>query len=124
MVKVGVNECGLIGFLVTKNVTASGKVKVIAIEDPFIDLNNMVYMFQYWSLILYSRMNVWGLGAALPLRTLEFNSSRPNDLNPTEEVRPSPYPFAFLSAFTPWLFLHCRPPAGAVLNAGVTEHTA
>ncbi|KAL6036148.1 hypothetical protein STEG23_001016 [Scotinomys teguina] len=47
MVKVGVNECGLIGFLVTKNVTASGKVKVIAIEDPFIDLNNMVYMFQY-----------------------------------------------------------------------------
>ncbi|XP_077019343.1 glyceraldehyde-3-phosphate dehydrogenase-like isoform X1 [Tamandua tetradactyla] len=47
MVKVGINGFGRIGRLVTKAAILSGKVQVVAINDPFIDLNYMVYMFQY-----------------------------------------------------------------------------
>ena len=48
MVKVGVNGFGCIGCLVTRAAfcSASGKVEIVAINDPFIDLNYMVYMFQ------------------------------------------------------------------------------
>ena len=49
MVKVGVNGFGRIGRLVTRAAfcSALGKVEIVAINDPFIDLNYMVYMFQY-----------------------------------------------------------------------------
>lgn len=47
MVKVGVNGLGCIGCLDTRAVFNSGKVDVATISDPFIDLNYMVYMFQY-----------------------------------------------------------------------------
>ncbi|ERE70924.1 glyceraldehyde-3-phosphate dehydrogenase-like protein [Cricetulus griseus] len=47
MVKVGVNGFGRIGRLVTRAAFTSRKVEVVAINDPFIDLNYMVYMFQY-----------------------------------------------------------------------------
>ena len=47
MVKVGVNGFGRIGRLVTRAAFYSGKVGVSTISDPFIDLNYMVYMFQY-----------------------------------------------------------------------------
>jgi hypothetical protein len=49
MVKVGVDGFGRIGCLVTRAAICSphGKVEVVAINDPFIDLNYMVYMFQY-----------------------------------------------------------------------------
>uniref|UniRef100_A0A8C0M7A2 Glyceraldehyde-3-phosphate dehydrogenase n=1 Tax=Canis lupus familiaris TaxID=9615 RepID=A0A8C0M7A2_CANLF len=46
MVKVRVNRCGRIGRLVTRAAFNSGKVDIVAINDPFIDLNYMVYMFQ------------------------------------------------------------------------------
>jgi glyceraldehyde 3-phosphate dehydrogenase len=49
MVKVGVNRFGHIGSLVTMAAICSphGKVEIVAINDPFIDLNYMVYIFQY-----------------------------------------------------------------------------
>ncbi|XP_041911745.1 glyceraldehyde-3-phosphate dehydrogenase-like [Arvicola amphibius] len=47
MVKVGVNGFGRIGHLVTRAAFTSVKVDVVAINDLFIDLNYMVYMFQY-----------------------------------------------------------------------------
>jgi glyceraldehyde 3-phosphate dehydrogenase len=48
MVKVGVNGFGLMGHLVTRAVFCStlGKVEIVAINNPFTDLNYMVYMFQ------------------------------------------------------------------------------
>nr|AAI56788.1 Predicted gene, EG622339 [synthetic construct] len=48
MVKVGVNGFGRIGRLVTRAAVCSGKisVEIVAINDPFIDLNYMVYLFQ------------------------------------------------------------------------------
>ncbi|CAD7679315.1 unnamed protein product [Nyctereutes procyonoides] len=47
MVKVGENGFGRIGSLVIRAAFNSGKVDIVAINDPFIDLNYMVYMFQY-----------------------------------------------------------------------------
>jgi glyceraldehyde 3-phosphate dehydrogenase len=49
MVKVSVNGFGCIGRLVTRAVVCSpcGKEEIVVINDPFIDLNYMVYMFQY-----------------------------------------------------------------------------
>ncbi|XP_040819004.1 glyceraldehyde-3-phosphate dehydrogenase-like [Ochotona curzoniae] len=47
MVKVGVNGFGRIGSLVTRAAFNTGKVDIVAINDPFINLNYMVYMFQY-----------------------------------------------------------------------------
>ncbi|XP_025745789.1 glyceraldehyde-3-phosphate dehydrogenase-like [Callorhinus ursinus] len=47
MVKVGVNGFGRIGRLVTRAAFNAGKVDIVTISDPFIDLNYMAYMFQY-----------------------------------------------------------------------------
>ncbi|EDL36943.1 mCG48644 [Mus musculus] len=46
MVEVGVNRFGHIGRLVTRAAICSPHGKVVAINDPFIDLNYMVYRFQ------------------------------------------------------------------------------
>uniref|UniRef100_A0A8C6GYB5 glyceraldehyde-3-phosphate dehydrogenase (phosphorylating) n=1 Tax=Mus spicilegus TaxID=10103 RepID=A0A8C6GYB5_MUSSI len=60
MVKVSVNGFGHIGLLVTRAAVCSqhGKVEIVAINDPFIDLNLMVYMFQYDS--TYGKSNGTG----------------------------------------------------------------
>ncbi|KAK7805766.1 hypothetical protein U0070_024057 [Myodes glareolus] len=47
MLKDRVNRFDCIGCLVARAAFNSGKVDVVAISDPFIDLNCMVYMFQY-----------------------------------------------------------------------------
>ncbi|KAL4829061.1 hypothetical protein H8958_020353 [Nasalis larvatus] len=46
-VKARVNGFGPIGYLVTRGTCNSGKVDIVTINDPFIGLSYMVYMFQY-----------------------------------------------------------------------------
>ncbi|KAH9450788.1 hypothetical protein MJO28_009773 [Puccinia striiformis f. sp. tritici] len=46
-VKVGINGFGRIGRIVGRNAMLHGGVEVVAINDPFIDLEYMVYMFKY-----------------------------------------------------------------------------
>uniref|UniRef100_A0A4X2L0V4 Glyceraldehyde-3-phosphate dehydrogenase n=1 Tax=Vombatus ursinus TaxID=29139 RepID=A0A4X2L0V4_VOMUR len=47
MVRVGINGFGRIGRLVTRAAFQTGKVNIVAINDPFIDINYMVYLFKY-----------------------------------------------------------------------------
>lgn len=49
MVKVWVNGFGHIWYLVTRAAFNSGKKDIVIINDLFIGLNSMVYMFQYIS---------------------------------------------------------------------------
>jgi glyceraldehyde 3-phosphate dehydrogenase len=46
-VKVGINGFGRIGRIVFRNAVIHGDIEVVAINDPFIDLEYMVYMFKY-----------------------------------------------------------------------------
>ena len=45
--QVGINGFGRIGRLVLRAAVASNAVDVVAVNDPFIDLEYMVYMFKY-----------------------------------------------------------------------------
>lgn len=47
VLKVGINGFGRIGRLVTRAATKRDNIEVVAINDPFIDLEYMVYMFKY-----------------------------------------------------------------------------
>jgi glyceraldehyde 3-phosphate dehydrogenase len=47
MVNVGINGFGRIGRIVLRNALQNEKIHVVAINDPFIDLEYMVYMFKY-----------------------------------------------------------------------------
>ncbi|NLG25728.1 MAG: type I glyceraldehyde-3-phosphate dehydrogenase, partial [Clostridiales bacterium] len=47
MVKIGINGFGRIGRLVCRAAMANPNVEVVAINDPFIDLEYMVYMMTY-----------------------------------------------------------------------------
>lgn len=47
MVNVGINGFGRIGRLVTRAAYSSGKVNIVAINDPFTNLEHMAYMFKY-----------------------------------------------------------------------------
>jgi glyceraldehyde 3-phosphate dehydrogenase len=46
-INVGINGFGRIGRIVLRNALLHGDVTVVAINDPFIDLDYMVYMFKY-----------------------------------------------------------------------------
>jgi glyceraldehyde 3-phosphate dehydrogenase len=46
-VKVGINGFGRIGRIVFRNALEAQDVDIIAVNDPFIDLDYMVYMFKY-----------------------------------------------------------------------------
>jgi glyceraldehyde 3-phosphate dehydrogenase len=50
MVQVGINGFGRIGRIVFRNALIAGDIDVVAINDPFIDLDYMVYMFKYDSI--------------------------------------------------------------------------
>lgn len=47
MVKVGINGFGRIGRIVFRNALEAQDIEVVAVNDPFIDLEYMVYMFKY-----------------------------------------------------------------------------
>jgi len=47
MVNCGINGFGRIGRLVTRAAFEEGKVDIVAINDPFTNLDHMAYMFQY-----------------------------------------------------------------------------
>ncbi|KAG9310977.1 glyceraldehyde 3-phosphate dehydrogenase [Chiua virens] len=47
MVNVGINGFGRIGRIVARNALENPEIKIVAINDPFIDLAYMVYMFKY-----------------------------------------------------------------------------
>jgi len=47
MVNIGINGFGRIGRLVTRAALRQDDVNIMAINDPFIDLEYMVYMFKY-----------------------------------------------------------------------------
>merc|ERR1711990_1055755 len=47
MVKVGINGFGRIGRLVCRAAFEHDEIDVVAINNPFIDLEYMVYMFNY-----------------------------------------------------------------------------
>ncbi|KZT37690.1 glyceraldehyde 3-phosphate dehydrogenase [Sistotremastrum suecicum HHB10207 ss-3] len=47
MVNVGINGFGRIGRIVFRNALADPRINIVAINDPFIDLQYMVYMFKY-----------------------------------------------------------------------------
>jgi len=47
MVKVGINGFGRIGRIVLRNALSRQDVEVLAINDPFIDLEYMLYMFKF-----------------------------------------------------------------------------
>jgi len=46
-VKAGINGFGRIGRIVLRNALLHGDIDVVAVNDPFIDLEYMVYMFKY-----------------------------------------------------------------------------
>nr|BAJ04691.1 glyceraldehyde-3-phosphate dehydrogenase [Helicobasidium mompa] len=46
-IKIGINGFGRIGRIVFRNAILHGGVDVVAVNDPFIDLAYMVYMFKY-----------------------------------------------------------------------------
>jgi len=50
MVKVGINGFGRIGRIVLRNALLNPEVEVVAVNDPFIDLEYMVYMFKFDSI--------------------------------------------------------------------------
>ena len=45
-IKVGINGFGRIGRLVFRAAIETGKVDIVGINDPFIDLDYMVYMVE------------------------------------------------------------------------------
>ncbi|KAH7920821.1 glyceraldehyde-3-phosphate dehydrogenase [Leucogyrophana mollusca] len=47
MVQVGINGFGRIGRIVLRNALLNQDIEVVAVNDPFIDLDYMVYMFKY-----------------------------------------------------------------------------
>ena len=46
-IKVGINGFGRIGRLVFRAAAANPEIEVVGVNDPFIDLDYMVYMLRY-----------------------------------------------------------------------------
>ena len=46
-VRIGINGFGRIGRLVAKAATQNPNVELVAVNDPFMDVDYMVYLFKY-----------------------------------------------------------------------------
>jgi len=83
MIKIGINGFGRIGRLVLRAASLRDDVEVVAINDPFIDLDYMVYMFKYDT--IHGRFNgtVEAKGGKLLVNGKEiavFNEKSPEDI--------------------------------------------
>jgi len=81
--KVGINGFGRIGRLVLRAALSSKKVNVVAINDPFINLDYMVYMFKYDSTHGRFKGEVKEEGGKLVVdghAIAVFNSMKPNEI--------------------------------------------
>ncbi len=47
MIKVGINGFGRIGRLVFRAAQERNDVQIVAVNDPFLDLDYLIYMLQY-----------------------------------------------------------------------------
>jgi len=65
MVKIGINGFGRIGRLVARAAQNNPAVQIVAINDPFIDLEYMVYLFKYDSTHGHFRGDVHSEGGKL-----------------------------------------------------------
>jgi glyceraldehyde 3-phosphate dehydrogenase len=84
MVKVGINGFGRIGRLVFRASLSKKDVQVVAINDPFIDLDYMVYMLKYDSIHGQFKGDVCVKGDKLVVNGNEitvFQCMKPEEIN-------------------------------------------
>eukprot|EP01027_Heterolobosea_sp_BB2_P020480 GEZU01029218.1.p1 GENE.GEZU01029218.1~~GEZU01029218.1.p1 ORF type:complete len:381 (+),score=138.81 GEZU01029218.1:140-1144(+) len=83
MVKIGINGFGRIGRLVLRAALTNPQAEVVAINDPFIDLEYMVYMFKYDSVHGKFDGDVHSANGKLVVNGKEiavFNSMKPEQI--------------------------------------------
>jgi len=81
--KVGINGFGRIGRLVLRSALTKGTVDVVAVNDPFIDLDYMVYMFKYDTVHGRFKGDVKAEGGKLVVngKAIEvFSKMKPNEI--------------------------------------------
>ena len=59
MIKVGINGFGRIGRLVMRVSLERDNVDVVAVNDPFIDVEYMKYMLNSWKKIIQVNRKKW-----------------------------------------------------------------
>ena len=84
-IKIGINGFGRIGRLVARVASKDDDVEIVAINDPFIDLEYMVYMFKY-----DSTHGQWDGSVSMKDSHLEING---NAINVYNKMKPSEIPW-------------------------------
>lgn len=83
--KVGINGFGRIGRLVLRAAIEKDTVDVVAVNDPFLDLNYMAYLFQYDSTHNRFKGNVSIDGGKL---TIQYQGKGAQNINVFTEMKP------------------------------------